>query len=1160
MAAVPPTDLNHFICTLGEAEIKNLTPSIDQYDTINDFLDYQAEHNGDQLAIAVPKSVPDRGGPRKGSTAGLPSDKGAVFSDWKEPSTSSGTERWTFHFFNFTKLRDCSLQLARTIQLPETTKAAVSKGTTGIGSKHSRCVGLMGRSDLGFLFMWLALMRLGVSVMIITPSSSEENVEHLCRQCNINIVFYDSTVREEYYEASDYMISCNPPYKMRAYSTSNLMDLFSVLDSTPRNQGISLHKATGESTAYHHHTSGTSGLLKPVPYSHHAACGALPILNDRNTLTFTTTPLYTGGIADCLRAWTSLSTICLAPNDGCPLTSETIIESFSQAQKTYEFLMRRFCGSPKTGPELMYFSCVPMIAQMLSKSAKGLAFLRTMKIVGVGGASMPKEDGDFLVSEGINLASRFGSAECSFLLSSHRHYETDREWQYFRVPEGLRYLEFEPLPDGSGRFELVVTKGWPHLPKCNRPNGSFATSDLFEPHPFIKNAWKHVGRKDTQITLSTGKKFDPVCIEEAFKRFPLVQDAFIFGNGQMYPGAIILKSRGALGMSNEEVRDTIWPYIESLNNIGPTHAKIFKDMLVIKPHTALLAKTAKGTTRRQMAEIYYDADIKDSYKGVTAKHGSEVSLDIVMDIVKTAIGATIELHYDSDFRAHDIDSVQATRIRSHLNSAFSSASDAKPFPWNLVYECGSVRALTDYIKASRNGPILDDDENEVQRMNSIVKQFGKSLMDETTKACFTLTQDFKETILITGVTGRLGVNIVSLLRSILSNDKKLRIVCLVRAKNDKEALGRVEEALRYHDIYQNLVSTTTSFECRAAKLDEIEFGLSRDILFDLRKHVTTIIHAAWEVNFSIPLRDFSEQFQGLRNLINFSLSGERPKHMVFCSSIASVAKASNNGNLVIETIDRDPLHAGSLGYAKSKWVAEAICSLACQKTRANISIVRIGQLCGNTVNGIWNEKEAWPLMLSAGVPGCLNSLPELPMRLSWLPLDIAAAAIVEIALQKALPYPLLPLTALHKAKVFHLVNNSNLTWTNLLKWIGQEKTEEFSEWLLHAELPSPEGLPDDHPARSLLGFWKAMEREIKEDSTVKQAPQFGLLRTRQVSSTMKSFVDLDEKSVKKMWKWIQTVAKSREDEKNDWLKTPASLNSPLISDDDEGVSGILEKH
>lgn len=73
--------------------------------------------------------------------------------------------------------------------------------------------------------------------------------------------------------------------------------------------------------------------------------------------------------------------------------------------------------------------------------------------------------------------------------------------------------------------------------------------------------------------------------------------------------------------------------------------------------------------------------------------------------------------------------------------------------------------------------------------------------------------------------------------------KALRIVCFVRARNDEEARERVEEAVRYHDMYDpSLVSTTTVFECRAVKLNQTELGLSRDVLLDLRQHATTIIH------------------------------------------------------------------------------------------------------------------------------------------------------------------------------------------------------------------------------------------------------------------------------------------------------------------------------
>ncbi|KAA8571059.1 hypothetical protein EYC84_000419 [Monilinia fructicola] len=1153
MGAAPVTDLNHFICTLGEAEIHNLTPK-SQYNTINEFFDYQAEHNGDQFAIAIPerklKHHPNHAsflgshkpdyvedsngqGPEKVSY-GRPSRQGSKGwgyalpeKDWAKDLNEKGVvpenghepSEWSVHFYTFQDLLDYSLRLAlnlecvfrgskdwssqqlrQTLNLPDTVK-------------HTKCMGLLGRSDRAFLFMWLGLMRLGVSVLIIMPSCSPEGLYRLCRQCNVDRVFYDDALLEYQAVASTLFQRPDVSFQMHRYSSKEITDLIPRM-SIPTAQPIPCSKDKGKthskSIAYLHHTSGTSGLPKPVPYSHRAACGALPILNGRDTITFTTTPLFTGGIADCFRTWTSSATICLAPDDGHPLTAEIIVECFSQMQERYRLFRN---GLPNPDPKSMYFSCVPMIAQMLSQTSIGLAFLRTMDIVGVGGATLPKDDGDTLISKGINLVSRFGSAECSFILSTHRHYKVDKEWEYFRVPQAVPYLKFEPLSDGSGRSELVIMKGWPQMAKTNRDDGSWATSDLFEPHPSIKNAWKIVSRRDAQITLITGKKFDPVGIEEAMKRHPLIQDAFVFGNGRVYPGAIIIKSQEAISLKDDEVSDTIWPYIESLNENGPAQAKIFKDMLVIKPNTHALAKTAKGTTRRQRSEQDYDADISNAYKSDLILSKGEVSLEMVMGIVKQAIGNPTELQYDSEFRAHHIDSVQATRIQSRLNSAFS---DTKCFPWNLVYQCGSVRALTKYIKAVQNGHTPDDDENETQRMISIVEEFGNTLKDETTEASsfYDFIEDLDETIVITGVTGTLGVNIVSLLRSIHASKKAVRIVCLVRARNDDEARKRVEEVVRYHNIHQDLVSTTTIIEYRAVKLEQTELGLSRDVLDDLRKYGTTIIHAAWEVNFSIPLKDFCEQFQGLRNLINLSLSGKRPMHLVFCSSTASVANAAIdkiNENTIIEGIDNNPSHAGPLGYSKSKWVAEAICSLACRKTRANISVLRIGQLSGNTVNGTWNEKEAWPLMLSAGGPGSLNSLPKLNLPLSWLPVDIAATGVIDIAFRKTSTSALVSPPAQHEAVVFHLVNDSTL---------------EFGEWLAQAE--NPEGLEDQHPARSLLGFWKAMDKRMKEDLTVN--PSFSLLRTRQVSPTMDSFDGIDKQSAEKIWQWVQTLPKRWEDE------------------------------
>ncbi|KAF7903285.1 uncharacterized protein EAF01_006334 [Botrytis porri] len=1225
MAPIAPGDLNYFTCTLGEASSRRLTP-VDEYDTINELLDHHAEKYGDQLAIAIPEEIVNRKDSEGNSFAGSSYGTERVLNGQGASSSSSNGRKetrhaspernptrvlngngvhvagaeaapteWKVHLYNFQELRDCSLKLSH--KLASSEELFPSDNVTARDSTRTKCVGLMGKSDFAFLFSWLALMRLGVSVMVMVPSLSSEAVRHLCKQCDIDIVFYDVDLLQQYAEIQKLEnISRSTPLQMRGYSRKSTMELISHPERIPSH--IPSYKVTGKTPAYNHHTSGTSGLPKPVPYTHHVACGVLPILDGRGTLSFTTTPLYTGGIADCLRAWTSLSIICLAPDGQHPLTSETIINCFSQIKEKYESSIRRvhkFGTRPRSKsltlrlanqiPKSIYFSCVPTIAQMLSTTSRGLEFLRSMDIVGVGGASLSEEDGKLLVSEGINLVSRYGSAECSFLLSTHRDYKTDKEWQYFRAVEGVDSLKFEPLNDGSNRYELVVMSDWPQFPKANREDGCFATSDLFEPHHSIENAWKHVGRGDAQITLSTGKKFDPIYTEEALKRFPDIKDAFVFGNGQMYPGVIIIKSSNATSnFTDDEFRDMIWPYVKDVNKTVPPHAKIYKDMLVLKPHTDSLEKTAKGTTKRQSANMHYEPDIKSAYDGDASAFNSEVSLESVMEVVKTAIGAPIDLQYDSNFRAHHIDSVQATRIRSHLNLAFLRGS--KPFPWNLVYQCGSVTGLTEYIKASQNGSIPENEKDEVHQMNSMVEQYSRSFKDET-KSCNTPEE---ETIIVTGVTGTLGMNIVELLRFMTTSHEALRIVCFVRAKNDEEARERVEWALQSH-YPENLEFNAPNIECRAVKLDQNELGLSRDVLKDLRQNATTIIHAAWEVNFSIPLKDFTEQFQGLRNLIDFSLSGEAPKHLVFCSSTASVANTKIEENedkekdndeedfKIIESINRNPLDAGPLGYSKSKWVAEAICSSACQMTRANISIVRIGQLSGNTFNGSWNEKEAWPLMLSTGGPECLNSLPELDIPLSWLPVNTAAAAVIEIACQKISWKPLQPRPSSHEASVFHLVNNStDITWRHLLKWIGHEgKTEEFEKWLQRAKSPSPVGLKENHPARSLLGFWKDMEKQSKEDSTRKAT--FGLLRTRQVSETMRDFTDIDEEYVKTIWGWVQAVARKWADENNGEPKKKASslkteessrAESPvgseaslvkdsaasMKSDDDEGVSGI----
>ena len=422
--------------------------------------------------------------------------------------------------------------------------------------------------------------------------------------------------------------------------------------------------------AYLHHTSGTStGLPKPIPQSHRAAVGVLPSLDGSGEAAFTTTPLYHGGIADCFRAWTSGALIWLFPGKEVPITTDNVLKSLASADRLAESHLI---------PEIKYFSSVPYVLQMLAAEMEGLRKLQEMDIVGVGGAALPPAVGDDLVRKGVNLISRFGSAECGFLMSSHRDYISDKDWQYLRSSHGAKELRFEPQADGLS--ELVVSSGWPHMAKRNRPDGSFATADLFEPHPSISNAWKYHSRADSQLTLITGKKFDPAPLEAAITTSPVLEDALIFGNGQQFPGALLFRSSTALDLPQAQLLDEVWPHIEKLNLEGQAHTRLSRPMLVVMPARApRLEKSSKGTILRGQAEETFAREISEAYenadrptKGYEMNENPQPFVEdaqvpsAVLDIVKSVLNTDAEVPLDVDLFSYGVDSVACMQIRGLL--------------------------------------------------------------------------------------------------------------------------------------------------------------------------------------------------------------------------------------------------------------------------------------------------------------------------------------------------------------------------------------------------------------------------------------------------------------------------------------------------------------
>ncbi|KAH7311831.1 hypothetical protein BKA65DRAFT_610060 [Rhexocercosporidium sp. MPI-PUGE-AT-0058] len=958
--------------------------------------------------------------------------------------------------------------------------------------KPLECVALLCHSSISFLFAWLGLMRAGYSVLLIAPQCSPAAIFTLSTSCEASLLYHDE-----------------------AHT-----GLASSLEAEKELKPIHGPEVSSEDVAYIHHSSGTSsGIPKPIAQTHHGVVAVLPCLQGQDAATFTTTPLYHGGIADCFRAWTSNALIWLCPGADAPITSETILSCLS---------ISKIATEKENTPVVRYFSSVPYILQMLSEISGGLKALQDMDIVGVGGAALPETVGDRLVEENVHLVSRFGSAECGFLLSSHRHYPTDRNWQHLRVPNTDSLLRFEGERYESDLSELIVLPDWPHMAKRNRDDGSYATCDMFQPYPTVKNAWKYHSRSDCQITLLTGKKFDPAPIEDAIRSSSLmIEDIFIFGSGRQIAGAIVLPSK-SVDHTSKNTRHEIWKVIQMINSQQQPHARVSQIMFKILDNTCPpLERSSKGTILRGQTERYYASTIDSMYhpgsstSDKTEKSRSSFSDQVVDSTIRTIVaevlGNDIDLSDDSDFFHHGVDSTKATQIRSSLQQSFRRSS----LPWNIVYDYENIKGLIRYFSESQTQKRADMNNDSHQGMMHLVENYSNFNPPQISNEGTVERSQCGHTVILTGATGGLGAHILNGLRG---DSAVSQIICLVRAEDDTTAWTRVSKSLTQRRLHPlSSPDSDQNVLCIPTQLAEPDLGFSAETLSNLSHKVTHIIHAAWAVNFSVPLSSFAkEHLSGLQHLINFAESCRRFEQFAFCSSTASViAQAQVAGdNPIREEIYPEPPPENSLGYSKSKWVAEAICSKATGSSRLSgkMKILRIGQLTGDTKNGVWNRSEARPLMLSTAPQ--LSCLPKLDEKLSWLPVDVAAQAVLNISLLSQSTQTASPCT------VYHLVNNDQTTaWLDLLDWVKKQSTEEIllaepTEWLEKLEQL------DHHPAKSLLGLWKNSLGNVGKDVDTedKIGPVvFDTENASNASQFMQDVAPVDEVLVGKIWQFLQNT-------------------------------------
>ncbi|KAL8954925.1 MAG: hypothetical protein Q9183_006868, partial [Haloplaca sp. 2 TL-2023] len=328
-----------------------------------------------------------------------------------------------------------------------------------------------------------------------------------------------------------------------------------------------------------------------------------------------------------------------------------------------------------------------------------------------------------------------------------------------------------------------------------------------------------------------------------------------------------------------------------------------------------------------------------------------------------------------------MNSLGAIQMRGMIIKDLDLGGNSKKLSQNVVFETSDVQNLAKHLEQLRHGhdALINDWRIVMRGMIQKYSVFQKHSSDS-------VVFPKQHVVILTGATGSLGAHLLSKLSSLPSVS---RVYCLIRGV---DPLSRLHEALQDRKLDCDSSKTIAL----TSDLSQPSLGLNSSTYAEIQSLATHIIHAAWPVNFQLTLSSFEPHVQSLHNLLQLSLSSphRRPARLIFCSSV-SAALGSPSPAQIPEQVVEDLEHASDMGYGRSKLVGEHIVAAAVEQAGAEASILRIGQVVGDTKYGMWNDREAIPSIVRSALT--MGVLPDLKILCDWLPVDTLADVVNQLA-------------------------------------------------------------------------------------------------------------------------------------------------------------------
>ncbi|KAJ7077669.1 putative aminoadipate reductase, partial [Mycena belliarum] len=895
-----------------------------------------------------------------------------------------------------------------------------------------------------------------------------------------------------------------PDFELLIQEVPSLLEIYPTLGAEDSDAASELYPAhpaplSPEDICIYLHTSGSTGLPKPIAHSHRtlmhwASSGVVEEVRDAYPHPVAAMPIpgfhLIGIYGLLLKPIYGGITIALYPPTALTPGALPVFPSPDNI----------LANTRKTKSRVMF--TLPALLAIWAKSPDAIEFLKTLSFIATqliqafGGGCLPQRLGNALAAAGLKIQAVYGATEFGSITSMLPYKEDVNEWEWFRFSSKVK-LRWMPQGDGTYECQVLHTEDY-NLSVANLPDiRGYATSDLFVNHPQKKHLWKIVGRADDVIVHQSGENTVPAPMEDVINSSPLVAAAVMFGRDHNQAGILIeVEPSSQIDVTDSAqvlaLREKLWPIIEEANSVAPKYSRIFPEMVLFTSPTKPLPRSGKGTVMRKAALLVFAAKIEALYETMESSGGSasvavptawDASsiqrwlLELTADLVQ---GGT-RISPDVDLFEQGFDSLSAAFLRLRVVSAMQSSKDpavrnaASGVTQNTVYLFRSVSGMTVFLGGLVSGVACAVMRPKVA-MDEMISKYTSALPPLPSLSNATSSLPLA-TVLLTGSTGSLGSQILA---TLVEDERVAKIYAFNRPSKATTLVQRQEAIFNDRGLDIALLESP-KLVLIEGEINRDNLGLSADIYSRMLSSITLIIHNAWTLDFNLPLASFKQHVSGTRNLIHFARSCDAPPRFIFTSSVTS-------GFLDIgdtASTDASLVASAATGYGQSKYVAEQILA----KSGLDVVCLRIGQISGALPKGAWAISDWLPILVKTSVT--LGRLPKangvrdilLPVGLkvvSWIDFRTVARAVLDVAFSCATRRP--------QCSILALVHPRPVAWNFVMTAVREclisssEKRPlplvEFREWLAELESAATQrGGKSEHeslPGIKLLEFFSKL--------------------------------------------------------------------------------------